>query len=358
MNKSLPSRPNLDHLRRQAKTLLAALEKGDAAALRTLREHLPAAAGFTDAQIRSAGLRLADAQSAVARQSGFASWPQLARHVEQLRALEGTWEFASLEIDGNTIPPAGLHSSRLLIDGDRFRMDSPGTEYEGVFNINVDSQPHQIDIEFVAGPEAGNWNYGIFRLEGDRLEICLDMTGKPAPTEFRTTAGSGRALETLRRVSKAQPAGVNGGTPPADAPPASTPTLCEAEFAYAESELTQRLQGEWKADKIVRDGVELPGMMLSTASRSAKKNELHIRVGGQTIIHALVRYDESTLPVAIDYLHLSGPAKGTVQLGIFEWRGDTACFCMGMPGGPRPTDFECSRGSGRTLSLWRIAKKK
>ena len=111
--------------------------------------------------------RLADAQSAIARKSGFASWPHLARHVEQLRALEGTWAFARLEIDGSAIPASALEASRILIDGDRFRTESPEANYEGIFNINVEAQPHEIDIEFVAGPEAGNWNYGIFRLDGD-----------------------------------------------------------------------------------------------------------------------------------------------------------------------------------------------
>src|SRR5262249_19734785 len=149
---------NLDHLRRHAKALLAALQRGDSDAVATMRDHLPAAKGLSAAQIRTQSFRLADAQSATARKSGFATWPQLARHVAQLRALEGTWEFARLEVDGNEIPAAGLRASRLLIDGDRFRMQSPEGNYEGVFNINVEAQPHHIDIEFVEGPEAGNWN--------------------------------------------------------------------------------------------------------------------------------------------------------------------------------------------------------
>src|SRR5205823_3355099 len=85
MGKNLPARPNLDHLRRQAKELLAALEAGNADAIATFREHLPAAKGMSEKRIRSAAFRLADAQSAVARKNGFASWPQLGRHVEQLR---------------------------------------------------------------------------------------------------------------------------------------------------------------------------------------------------------------------------------------------------------------------------------
>ena len=125
MSTKLPPRPNLDHLRRQAKSLLADLEAGKADAVTTFVEHLPAAKGMNAAAVRSATFRLADAQSAVARKTGFASWPRLARHVEQLRALEGTWEFVSLEVDGSTVPPAALASSRILMDGDRFRTESP-----------------------------------------------------------------------------------------------------------------------------------------------------------------------------------------------------------------------------------------
>jgi hypothetical protein len=86
VKKSLPVRPNLDHLRSQAKQLLAKLRDGDAAATRTFIDNLPAAKALSPDAVRRAGLRLADAQSAIARQSGFAAWPALARHVDQLRA--------------------------------------------------------------------------------------------------------------------------------------------------------------------------------------------------------------------------------------------------------------------------------
>src|SRR6266545_6227391 len=197
VSNKLPPRPNLVHLRRQAKSLLAGLEARDKDAIETMRQHLPAAKDMTDDQVRKAGFRLADAQSALARQTGFASWPQLARHVEQLRALEGTWEFESLEMDGRSMPPAMLGGSRILIDGDRFRSETPGAIYEGIFNIDVEADPHGIDIDFVEGPEAGNTNLGIFRLDRDRLTICLDTTGKARPSAFGTAPGTGHALETL-----------------------------------------------------------------------------------------------------------------------------------------------------------------
>ncbi len=353
--KQLPPRPNLDHLRGQAKSLLAAIAAGDADAIATIQKHLPSAKQMSPAQIRQAPLRLADAQSAVARKTGFASWPQLARHVDQLRNLEGTWEFARLEVDGNTIPPAALTQSRISIDGDRFRTDSPEATYEGIFNIDVEAEPHQIDIEFVEGPEAGNWNYGIFRLDRDQLEICLDMSGKSRPGEFRTTEGSGHAYETLKRSSRARPEKVTGGTPSQKTKPTtSAPSQGPAGFDYVDSPLMTRLQGDWAAVKIVRDGQELPAMMLGTGLRKAIKNEVKISFGGQVMIQALVRLDESTDPISVDYYNTCGIAAGTVQMGIMKWIGDEACFCMAALGQPRPNDFSSLPGSGRTLSQWRL----
>lgn len=354
MARKLPPRPNLDHLRRQAKALLAALQSRDAEAIATILQHLPAARGMSPEQGLGMRLRLADAQSAIARKSGFASWPHLARHVEQLRALEGSWAFARLEIDGTSMPASALSASRLLIDGDRFRTESPEVNYEGVFNINVEAQPHEIDIEFIEGPEAGNWNYGIFRLEGDHLELCLDLNGKPRPKAFRTAPGSGHAYETLTRSSAARPQGVTGGVAPVAQP--SPAAQNSAGFEFVESPTLTKLQGQWRAIKIVRDGQELPAMMLRTALRSARKNQVTISFGGRNMIEALVRLDESADPMHVDYYNTDGMCKGAIQHGLFKWIGDEACFCMAAPVQPRPADFTAPPGSGRTLSQWRVKK--
>src|SRR6516165_8905306 len=149
MTEKLPARPNLEHLKTQAKALLADLKKGDNAAAALVIKHLPSARRMTPAKVLQSKFLLADAQSVIARQAGFSSWPVLGRHVTELRQMEGTWEFVYLEVDGNTMPAAALASSRMLIDGDRFRMESTEANYEGIFTIDVEQTPHQIDIEFV-----------------------------------------------------------------------------------------------------------------------------------------------------------------------------------------------------------------
>ena len=75
--KRIPDRPDLGHLKKQAKQLLALYRAGDSGAAQRFREALPVAAGKTDAGIASLALRLHDAQSCIAREYGFASWSDL-----------------------------------------------------------------------------------------------------------------------------------------------------------------------------------------------------------------------------------------------------------------------------------------
>ncbi|QRF61231.1 hypothetical protein [Variovorax paradoxus] len=75
--KRIPPRPDLGHLKKQAKTLLSSYRQGDAAAIARFRAHLPAAAAKSDAAIAAMAFRLHDAQSCIAREYGFVSWTDL-----------------------------------------------------------------------------------------------------------------------------------------------------------------------------------------------------------------------------------------------------------------------------------------
>ncbi len=92
---SLPERPSLEHLRRQAKDLQRAYVEGGRAALERLRTSLPAAYGKSDAEVRGMHLRLHDAQSCIAREHGFTSWSELRAYVD--------WRRASRSIDEETV---------------------------------------------------------------------------------------------------------------------------------------------------------------------------------------------------------------------------------------------------------------
>lgn len=94
--KRIPARPDMGHLKKQAKQLLAAYRAGSAQAMEQLRAHLPAARGRTDEALAAMDLRLHDAQSAVAREHGFASWSELSGYVEACQRLAADPETSRL----------------------------------------------------------------------------------------------------------------------------------------------------------------------------------------------------------------------------------------------------------------------
>jgi ankyrin repeat protein len=81
----LPDRPNLEHLKKQAKSLLGDAHAGDADAIARFAA-LPAFSARPPARPRLDDLALHDAQSVVAREHGFPSWQALRDDVEA-RAL-------------------------------------------------------------------------------------------------------------------------------------------------------------------------------------------------------------------------------------------------------------------------------
>ena len=121
--RSLPPRPSLQHLKYQALDLLKACKGGD-----------------PDAIVRvgtGSSLSLADAQRAIAREYGFASWPKLKRHVESLVAAPPSPPDVSIDLepfkaavrdgDAGAVRKllAGTPALRKKIDAPVFEMDAP-----------------------------------------------------------------------------------------------------------------------------------------------------------------------------------------------------------------------------------------
>lgn len=144
MSRQLPSRPSLDHLRKQAKDLLAT------------------------APVQHPSWQLADAQFALARGYGFASWPALKAHVDAFAAgpgdipaapsvatndqredcpLDGLW---IANVAESTRHPAFLFESATLetrVNGTRVTMtqavvDASGRKSGGTMTIDADGRPH------------------------------------------------------------------------------------------------------------------------------------------------------------------------------------------------------------------------
>ena len=124
-------RPNIDRVRKQAKKLLRQYRQHDPEALSAFREFLPAAQGKSDEEIVALDLRLHDAQSCIARKSGFTSWNNLRQFVQwstspemELARQRGQW-LALVYGDGNhtrqpELVARMLEEKRELAEGEDF----------------------------------------------------------------------------------------------------------------------------------------------------------------------------------------------------------------------------------------------
>ncbi|MPZ20686.1 MAG: hypothetical protein GEV06_22665 [Luteitalea sp.] len=81
-NRSLPPRPNLDHLKQQARELRRAHRQAQPSAGARMIAHHPGMRGLSPQAALARPIRLSDAQLVIAREYGFDSWPRLKQRVE------------------------------------------------------------------------------------------------------------------------------------------------------------------------------------------------------------------------------------------------------------------------------------
>jgi uncharacterized protein (TIGR03067 family) len=118
-----------------------------------------------------------------------------------------------------------------------------------------------------------------------------------------------------------------------------------------------QLEGEWSMVSGEANGASMPGAMVKTGKRVAKKGETTIFMGERVYFKAKFSIDPARKPRAIDYTMTEGPTKGKTHLGIYKLDGDKVTFCFAAPGKDRPTEFTAREGSQQTLSVWRRLKK-
>lgn len=282
-----------------------------------------------------------------------------------VKHLQGTWNVTALETEGNAIPAGMIGESKIIVSGDRFTTVAMGASYGGVLRIDESVIPHTLDLMFDDGPHAGIASLAIYTLNGDSWTICLGIAGNKRPTEFKTTAGSGHALETLTRESAANAVNAKSKEPKTSKTGASIaavsvanskPKFALAELASKYPEEMTTLSGEWSAQAIVMDGQSLPEEYLKVGRRIATGNELEVTMAGHVQVHTGFVVDPTQSPKQINYFDLENPDNGFTQFGIYEVKGDSLKACMGGKGRRRPTRLKSVKGDGQTLSIWKKLK--
>ncbi len=233
-----------------------------------------------------------------------------------LDKLQGAWTISALEMDGQSMSSPG--DACVVVKGSRFKTHGMGAVYEGTVEVDSSAKPARIDMKFDKGPEKGNTNLGIYQLKGDSWKLCLATRGTVRPKSFKSTAGSGIAVETLVRgkaVSKPpQPAGVAKSGGAKDPEPSGPAT----EF-----------EGDWQMLSGVMSGAAMDASTVQWVKRVTRGNQTSVIAGPQTMLKVEFTFDPSTSPASIDYLNLHGATKGKRQAGIYRIDGDVLTVCNG-----------------------------
>lgn len=212
MSRQLPAKPNLEHLKKQAKKLLHDFEQGEPAAV----DH------FRSLGSTSAAPKLADAQHLIARDYGFTSWPQLKEHVEVVARALLPAEMLSAAVRASNADRV----SRALQEHPELKaqLNEPMINYDGLQPLLAAVQRTDrktIDVLLRAGADINarsrSWAGGISALDECAPEMAAFLMERGAVVDAHSAARLG-LLEKLKELVSADSGlvharGHNGQTP-------------------------------------------------------------------------------------------------------------------------------------------------
>ena len=122
----------------------------------------------------------------------------------------------------------------------------------------------------------------------------------------------------------------------------------------------EALTGRWRLVKSTVDGKPVPEAELRKTVLITDHDTFRFPAdaGVGTAPQGKFTVDPTKNPKQVDSTALAGPNKGEITYGIYEIiDANNKRACWGKPGGPRPTDFTSTPGSGRTVQYWRLISK-
>jgi uncharacterized protein (TIGR03067 family) len=120
----------------------------------------------------------------------------------KMNLLTGTWMGVSATVDGRALPDTTVNQLRLTLTADRYKTEK-GNEvlFDSTYTVDPSKSPKEINMIGTEGDLTGKTAQGIYSLEGDTLQVCYTMPGKPRPGAFSSPAGSGISLVVWKRQS-------------------------------------------------------------------------------------------------------------------------------------------------------------
>jgi uncharacterized protein (TIGR03067 family) len=117
--------------------------------------------------------------------------------------LLGTWKATSILYNGEEVLGDSVQNLKVTFTADKLTVSGEGAELDryGKFSYGLDpTKPQAIDLKFQIGTDKGASVPGIFKIDGEELQLCVALTiGAERPTEFKSTESSNIALAKFKR---------------------------------------------------------------------------------------------------------------------------------------------------------------
>lgn len=121
--------------------------------------------------------------------------------------LQGTWIVVTARANGQDVD--AMQGNKITFQGDKVKLGGPGGGGDGTYRLFPDKSPRRIDI-ILPDTEKG-MGLGIYKLEDDKLYLCIDDYNNGRPTTFTSKAGTKHMSAVLQRVGGKAPSAKGGG---------------------------------------------------------------------------------------------------------------------------------------------------
>lgn len=121
---------------------------------------------------------------------------------DPLAPLQGTWEIASAEKDGSTVPQDDVTGMTVVISGSGYRLINKDNVSKGTFSLDASKDPKQMDVHHQSENGDDHAMPAIYEVTSDTLRVCYNPEGGSRPTSFSTKPDSGFLSVVYKRKAE------------------------------------------------------------------------------------------------------------------------------------------------------------
>jgi uncharacterized protein (TIGR03067 family) len=122
----------------------------------------------------------------------------------ELKKFAGAWAVLSHEHGGKKTPMKELAPLAVSVAAAKMTTREKGDvkEESEVVRLDAKAKPAAIDLKITSGDDKGKVVKGIYKLDDDKLTVCVAEPGKDRPKEFAGKEGTGHTLMVLLKQKK------------------------------------------------------------------------------------------------------------------------------------------------------------